>query len=484
MLTIPISQDNKVPMYEQIYDYIKREILSGHLKAGEKLPSTRQLSGHLCVSRNTIDMAYDQLISEGYIDSYPKRGYYVNDIHWNMEAPLHRFLPTEQSANGVNSIKQPTKAKYSGNLTAANRYTYDFSPFAIDLEHFPYHTWQKLLKTSLKERQDLFLLGPNQGDLSFRKALQTYLRRSRGVLCEPEQIIIGAGADYLLQLLCQIFEKDSIIALENPTYMRAYRIFQGFSYKTVPIELDDSGISVSELVTKRAKIAYVTPSHQYPLGIIMPIKRRKELLSWANESTDRYIIEDDHDSEFRFKGKPIPSLQSIDPLGRVIYMGTFSRSIAPAIRIAYMVLPTALLQKYQQLLPHYSSTVSRIDQAIMTEFLTEGYFERHLNRMRTLYKTKHDVMLSALRQFGKHITLLGEQAGLHLAVRFHVSIDESTILSLAFNEGIRLYPLSKHLIGPMNESHPCFLMGFGSLNEEQIQEGMEKLYLILKPYFL
>lgn len=472
MLTIPINQHATTPIYEQIYTYIKNEIITGTMKRNEKLPSTRSLATNLQVSRNTIDMAYSQLISEGYIDSLPKKGYFVNDI-----AHLKEILISSDVASSPMPSYKPAPTNQD-----SCQYDYDFSPFSIDLNNFPYHTWQKLSKTCLYNGQELFLLGDKQGDLCFRQAIQSYLHQSRGVQCHPDQIIIGAGADYLLQLLAQLFSSDTMIGMENPTYKQAYQIFHGHNFPIVPISLDANGLTVDELAASCAKIAYVTPSHQYPLGIVMPIKRRLELLEWAKESKDRFIIEDDHDSEFRYKGKPIPALQGIDTSSKVIYMGTFSRSIAPAIRIGYMVLPAPLLERYYQTLGHYSSTVSRLDQTLMTTFLQDGYFERHLNRMRTIYKNKHDVLLGALKCFGKTIHLHGEHAGLHLVIKFHTCLSEKEILDLAKESRIKLYPLSSHYIKPPTDPYPGFLLGYANMSEESIKDGVNALYQALKGY--
>ncbi|MDF2587977.1 MAG: transcriptional regulator, GntR family with aminotransferase domain, partial [Anaerocolumna sp.] len=345
MLTISIDIHSNTPMYEQIYNYIKNEIKLGNLPHQTKLPSTRNLASNLQVSRNTIDMAYAQLVSEGYIESMPGSGYYVCLI-----SDLTHITVNKSKNNGM---LKPT----------AISYRYDFSPFAIDISNFPYNIWRKLSKDCMNENNnDLFLLGNNQGDESLRNAIARYLHESRGVNCNTDQVIIGAGADYLLQILSQLLQyikndnktetvrtngTYNCLAMENPTYKQVYKIFTGMNYQVTPINLDQNGININELGNSNANIVYVTPSHQYPLGIVMPIKRRLELLNWANNAPNRYIIEDDHDSEFRYKGKPIPSLQGIDSSGKVIYLGTFSRAVAPAIRIGYMVLPDELLKLYK-----------------------------------------------------------------------------------------------------------------------------------------
>ncbi|WP_312103431.1 PLP-dependent aminotransferase family protein [Lachnoclostridium sp.] len=464
MLIIPINLGNKVPLYEQIYEYIKREIKTGKLPVATKLPSSRNLAQSLQISRSTVELAYQQLISEGYIESIPKSGYYVQGIM------------------DLIQITERKKALGKEKVEKVERLKYDFSPFAVDLSEFPFPTWRKLSNQCMNDmNQSLFLLGENQGDLSLREAIVAYLHSSRGVKVEASQVIVGAGADYLLVLLSQILGNDQIIAMENPVYKRAYRIFQGVPYPVRPITVNTDGISIEELTRTDASIVYVTPSHQYPLGTVMPIKRRLELLQWAAKGENRYIIEDDHDSEFRYKGKPIPSLQGIDENDRVIYLGTFSRAIAPAIRMGFMVLPQRLYQVYREKYSFYASTVSRIDQAIVCEFLNGGYFERHVNKMRKRYKMKHDLLLHELKPYEDRITITGENAGLHIVVSFHTSLTEEEILKKVHKKEIELYPLSKHYITDYKPTYPTFLMGFANLSEELIIAGVN---LLIKELFL
>lgn len=463
MFTIHLNTKSKTPLYDQIYTYIKNEIRSGSIPYQAKLPSTRSLATYLQVSRNTVDMAYSQLVSEGYIESKSKSGYYVCQLAEMLAVP--KQTPIKQVP--VQNVR-PT-------------YTYDFSPFAIDIHHFPYNTWRKLSRECLNNaNNDLFLLGPKQGDIGFRESIQKYLHESRGVQCNKEQIIVGAGADYLLQLLAQLLQSMSSsckIAMENPTYTQAYRIFCGLGVPTCCIPLDNSGIRIDSLKISGANVAYVTPSHQYPLGIIMPIKRRQALLQWANETDNRYIIEDDHDSEFRYKGKPIPALQGLDQNGKVIYMGTFSRAIAPAIRVGYLVLPQALLDVYNSKYSYYTSTVSRIDQSILTSFINDGYFERHLNKMRKHYKGKHDTLIQALKIFKNKISIQGEHAGLHLVVTFHLPLTEEELIAKAAQSSIKLYSLKRFFINfDENNYEPTILLGYANLTEDEIIAGIEQLY--------
>ena len=464
MLLIPLNSEIKTPMYEQIYEYIKQDILHGNFAKNTKLPSSRTLAEQLNVSRSTINSAYEQLLSEGYIYSKEKKGYYISDVK-----RLQSFTNTEHLYNKNELFSTFIKEKKQ----------YTFSPFSIDTENFPYNIWRKLTNNVISYlNAEALSLGDSRGDDSFRQAIWEYLTGSREIHCSKEQIIVGAGTDYLLMLLCGLFPENYKIAMENPSYMRAYHVFCGLNKTVIPVPVTHTGMDISSLIKTDASIAYVTPSHQYPLGVIMPIAKRHELLKWADQG-ERYIIEDDHDSEFRYKGLPIPSLQSMDKKEKVIYMGTFSRAIAPAIRVSYMVLPPSLMQLYQKKFSHYSSTVSRVDQKILTDFIEQGYLERHLNKMRKIYRQKHDYMLKAFRCFGDKISITGEYAGLHLVVTFQNGLSEEEIVTRAKAVDIHLYSIREHEILPLYETKPTFLFGFAGLSEKEIAETISKLSQVL-----
>ena len=327
-----------------------------------------------------------------------------------------------------------------------------------------------------EEDRDLFLKGDPQGDLILREAIREYLHAARGVNCDASQIIIGAGNEYLLMLLSQLLGKDAVIAMEDPTYRQAYRVLSGVGHKVLPVGIDKNGFCVKELEDQTAQAAYVMPSHQFPTGIVMPVKRRQELLSWAGELPGRYLIEDDYDSEFRYKGKPIPALQGMDQTGSVVYMGTFSKAIAPAIRVGYMVLPESLLSVYRKKGRFYSSTVSRVDQRILANFISGGYFERHLNRMREIYKGKHDVLLGALKPLEKRFEIKGEYAGLHVLLTDRKGEAEQALLAKAEEKKVRVYGLSGFCMEERRakESH-TIVLGYAGLTEEEIRKGVELL---------
>lgn len=463
-LTITLDVNSTIPLYEQIYEYIKADIRNGKISCGEKLPSTRALAKYLEVSRSTVELSYEQLLAEGYVEAEACRGFFVTQIE-----ELYQWETTKETIT-QKKIKEETV------------YKYDFSPRGVDLQSFPYSVWRKLSKEILSnDKSDLFQLGDSQGEYELRETICRYLYQARGVNCEPEQIVIGAGNEYLLMLLSTILGKNRKIAFENPTYRQAYRLFENLSYDTCVVEMDRRGMRVDKLRKSGAEIAYVMPSHQYPLGVVMPIKRRMELLKWASEK-ERYIIEDDYDSEFRYKGKPIPALQGFDREDKVIYIGTFSRSIAPSIRISYLVLPKNLLKAYNEKSRFLSSTVSRVDQLIIQQFIERGYYERHLNKMRALYKSRHDIMLNELKPLLKYCSISGENAGVHLLLTFAEGKNENVLIQKAKEQGIKVYGLSAYDIKKKEKEQAVILLGYANMSEEKIIQAVRALMNAWKEY--
>ena len=368
-LAIFIDTKHKVPVYEQIYIFIKNAIVKGEMQAGEALPSSRMLADYLQCSRSTVLMAYDQLLAEGYISSIPQKGCYVMELE-------EQFGKKDENIEFV----EPEDKK---------EYDIDFSPVGIDVDSFPYGEWRKNSKHIFSENNlDIFNSGDSRGDFELRNNIAEYLRKSRGVKATADRVIVGAGYETLLMILDFIIDKDAVFGMENPVYPKAYEIIRTLGRKVLPIALDSYGMSVNALDKSAAKVAYVTPSHQYPTGVVMSAKRRQDLIKWSMEAVDRYIIEDDYDSEFRYKGRPIPSLQGMAAEDRVIYIGTFSKSISPAVRMSYMVLPAELYEKYRKNMKFISNTVSRVDQKLVSLFMENGGFERHLNRARRKLQKK------------------------------------------------------------------------------------------------
>ncbi len=458
-LTISLKTGDKVPLYEQIYEYIKEEIRKGTIPSGEKLPSTRSLCRYLEVSRSTVELAYEQLLSEGYIEAQPYRGYFVSQIEG-----LYQF---DGNRGGQEEHERETERKYE----------YDFTPNGVDLNSFPYNAWRKLSRECLTDdRAELFRLGLPQGEYGLRKAISSYLHQARGVNCSPGQIIVGAGNDYLMMLLCAVLGVGHRAAMENPTYRQAYRLFKNLSYEVCTVDMDAKGMRADALENSGADIAFVMPSHHYPLGTVMPIKRRMELLKWAEEKEGRYIIEDDYDSEFRYKGKPIPALQGYDRNGKVIYIGTFSKSIAPAIRMSYLVLPDSLFALYKERCGFINSTVSKVDQLILQKFIEDGYYERHLNKTRALYRSRHDTLLAALKEMDPGIRISGENAGVHLLLHFRDGRSEEELIRRAAEKGVKVYGLSEYYVdGRETAGETVILLGYANMNEERIKEAVRLL---------
>lgn len=465
-MTIQLHSDSKKCLYEQIYEHIRQEIWEGKLLAGERLPSTRSLAEYLQVSRCTVDCAYEQLQSEGYIEARPYRGYFV--------CPMEELLQLGTEKVNLESGEE-SDVKGALPLKADEEFLYDFSPHGIDMTGFPFSVWKRINKNILNDgNSELFVRGEPQGDHELRLTISRYLHSSRGVNCSPDQIIVGAGNDYLLMLLEKILGRHVGIAMENPTYKRTWRIFQSFAYHVETVPMDESGMVVTQLEKTDARVAYVMPSHQFPTGTVMPIGRRTELLKWADRASDRYLIEDDYDSEFRYRGKPIPSLQSSDEHEKVIYIGTFSKAIAPAIRVSYMVLPRRLLQVYRRDCYFYSCTVSRIDQSVLNAFIRDGYFERHLNKMRKIYRAKHDLLLHELEPFDKKFSVSGEHGGLHLLLAAKGKITEKELLQRAAEKGVKVYGISDSCVETV-EGNATVLLGFGAMQENEIREGIARL---------
>ena len=465
-LAIGLDPDTKEPLYEQIYSYIKHDIQKGQLRAGERLPSSRSLSASLEVSRSTVELAYEQLASEGYLEAVPCRGYYVCRI---------------EGLYSLDAGKEPVREKRPAGTSA---WDFDLTPNGIDLESFPFDVWRRLTRNVLlDDSRELFQLGDPKGEWELRETISRYLHQARGVSCRPEQVVLGAGNDYLLMLLSVILGTGRRVAMESPTYKHAYRIFEQLGFSLTTVSMDARGMRVEELEASGADTAYVMPSHQYPLGIVMPISRRMELLKWASGKEGRYLIEDDYDSEFRYKGKPVPALQGADRNGRVIYIGTFSKSIAPAIRISYLVLPERLLEKAEDRLRRFSSTVSRTDQMILHHFIQEGYFERHLNRMRRIYGRKHDILLGELKKLSGSVRVTGEHAGVHLLVEFQNGMTEAEVIRRAEEQRVRVYPLSEYTIDGSGEKmrNPAVLLGYATLTEEELLEAATRLVKAWKP---
>ncbi|MGL4607286.1 MAG: PLP-dependent aminotransferase family protein [Eubacteriaceae bacterium] len=466
-MIIPRNKGQK-PLYKCFYEYIKNEIRLGNLKKGDRLPSKRDLAFQNSVSVNTVDAAYSQLFAEGYIESRPRSGFYVCEID--------EYIIEYKD---LNPLKKAMKKKES---STGSKVLIDFSPIEIDQKNFPYGDFKKVFKGVFNEYDLNLLKKPDiQGELLLRKALVQLLHRTRGVNCFENQIVIGGGTDNLLQTLSYLWGSKKVIALENPVYLKAFKIFQRSGNCPKPVDIDEKGIKIDPLYHLGCQAVYVTPSHQFPLGMSMPIDRRIQLLNFANKNENTYIIEDDYDSEFRYNEKPYPSLQSIDNNGRVIYMGTFSKSIAPSIRISYMVLPETLMENYHKMLNDMISPVSTLEQKMVGAFINEGYFEKHVNKMRKIYKEKRKYLMELLNLLGEEVVVTGENAGHHLVVQLKKDMREDEMVGSALENGVKVYPISPYFIkGIIPKYDRSVLIGYASLEKKEIEAGVKLLKLAWK----
>lgn len=447
-ITFELDFNRRTPLYEQLYQRIVQEIHAGTLCDGDPLPSKRALAEHLGISRNTIETAYGLLVAEGYVRSIPRSGYRV--------MPVARIAPSVVSDSVPVSVPEDAAQ------------TISLSTGAIDTSAFPYSSWARIMKEVVYENPEFLQRGHFQGDLAFRQALASFLHQYRGVDCQPEQIIVGAGMEYLLHQVLQLFPMKTTIALEDPGYSTTYHAVQHSGHPLLPVPVDHHGMNISALRESDAQIAYVTPSHQFPTGVTMPVGRRTQLLQWASESPDRYIIEDDYDSEFRYATRTIPAMQSLDSAHNVIYMSSFNRTIAPAIRVAYMVLPPSLLTKYQETFSYSSCTVSRFEQQALCRFIEQGLYGRHLRRELQIYRRRSALLIERLKEI-PGTSISGDGAGLHflLTVSGHT---EQELLSKASDAGIRIHGLSQyyHLGTPPQAT---LVIGFGGCDEETIEKA-------------
>lgn len=458
-ILLNLERNSNEPLYIQIYKYLREEIKASRIKKGAKLPSIRYLATSLNVSKVTVDNAYQQLLVEGYIESRQRSGMYVQQIE--------EVLCTPPKVNKINIYKAPS----------FDPIKYDFHYGTIDTESFDLSIWRRLTSKVLKSSNGEFLqCGDPQGELDLREEIVNYLRLSRGVACSASQVIVTSGTYNSLQLLSELIDHNNkSIAIEDPGWNNSKFIFLKNNFKVIPAPLDKDGICLKTLIESSPKFVYVTPSHQFPSGIVMPIVRRQTLLKWA-KNTNAFIIEDDYDSEFRYIGRPIPSLQGLDDDNRVIYLGTFSKSLVPSLRISYMVLPSKLLYKYKQNISIYEQSTSRLNQKTLQLFMSNGYWEGHIQKMRKVYRKKYNTLIKSIEDYlSNNVRLIGGNAGLHILLEIRNGMSEDMIIQKAEVAGVRIYPTSIYWTTHSNLKHPTLLIGFGGLSETQIKEGIKLL---------
>ncbi|HEO8418781.1 MocR-like pyridoxine biosynthesis transcription factor PdxR [Niallia sp. FSL W8-0635] len=458
-LTPVLHKDSSTPLYIQLADFIKQEIRKNHILPNEKLPSKRKLATHLQISLNTVQAAYDQLCAEGYVESIPRKGLYVLTIDEEFK--------NQQQTKAIHIVKKTNKQE---------EVKIDFNSGQVDSKYFPYNIWRKLSMQSIYEDQNFwFSNGDPQGEFNLREQIAKHLYATRGVNCHPDQIIIGAGTQVLIGLIGLLLGRDKVYGLENPGYYRIRVVLQDMGKETLPIPVDENGMDVSQLSKSKANVAYVTPSHQFPYGMIMPITRRLELIKWA-EKNSAFIIEDDYDGEYRYKGKPIPALQGLANNSQIIYLGTFSKSLIPSLRISYGVLPNTLYSTYQKQFTVYKQTVSRMHQDTLYRFIKDGHWNSHLNKMRTLYRKKRQVLLQAIHEhLGRNVEVIGENAGLHIVLEVKSDWNEWRLIEKALDFGVKVYPVSTYYFQNEYLGNPKVILGYGGLTETEIETGIELL---------
>lgn len=442
------------PKYKQIYEHFKLFIERGDIPAGDPLPSIRQLADSLQVSRNTTLMAYEQLVAEGYLRGEGRKGFFVNEVE-----------PLLLQDDFVLQDKKETKS--------VKPVLINFRAGEVDQTNFPLAIWRRIGNQVLTLKES-FGYGDPFGELCLREQIAKYLLQSRGVKTDQDAIIIGSSTQQLLINLGQILKDEfRSIIIEDPGYDLAWEAFKFHDLVLETLPVYETGADISGLEQMRSRLIYVTPSHQSPIGVSMSIQQRKIIIHWAN-NRHGFIIEDDHDSEFRYTQKPFPALASID-LTRVIYLGNFSKSFLPGIRLSYMVLPQLLLGRYKTKFQHFESNTSLLSQLTMAKFMEEGEWNRHIKRMRLVYKRKMQCIVSELKkQFEHNVSIIGEQSGLYLLVKVHLKHSEQWLIERASFYGVKIYPTSIYSVNN-HSNEPIIKLGFSNLSCEEIQTGVKVL---------
>ncbi|GMA98125.1 PLP-dependent aminotransferase family protein [Pelosinus sp. IPA-1] len=458
-----IAKDIQTPIYEQIYTSLMQEILSGSLKFGDKLPATRKLAAELSVGRNTVDKAYQQLVAEGYVTAIVGSGFTINKIASEFYVPNQADFSTP--------TYEPKTPSFSTR--------YDFAYGAIDNSIFPHKQWRKSINNALTLMESYSCINyPNrQGETSLRQSISHYLKRSRGVCCNASQVIITCGHQHSMEIIANMFETSSKrFAMEDPGYDGIRIVFQNHKYQVVPIPVEKDGVSIESIEALNTDLLYLTPSHQFPTGVVLSIAKRRKLLQWAF-NTNSYLIEDDYDSELRYDTNPIPSLQSLDNHDRTIYTGTFSKSLSPSMRVAYLVLPHSLVDTYKHYYHRYNSQVSVLHQTALSDFISSGNYEKHMNRLRTFYRKRQNALLTALDEvFGNTTTISGEGAGMHILLTIKNSLTQDELIKRAESIGIRIYSPSANYMNPTDCPRSQILLGFATIPTCKFKVILEELY--------
>ncbi len=483
-VVVTLNSDLPPPLHQQLYQELRQAILEGRLPPGRRIPSTREMAKSLGVSRSTVTQSYDQLLSEGYLETVIGSGTYVCN-------QLPDDLLNSQAVKIVDKItSSPIKLSQYGKilLNTENVPRVNEGKFEISFRYgrpafneFPIKLWRSLLSRYCVTSLDWLDYSVEPlGYKPLREAIASYVSRVRAVNCEPEQILITNGTQQALDLIMRLLiEPGDVIALEEPGYLSARLIFQTYGAKLLPIVVDESGLIVSKLsyANQNIRLVYVTPSHQFPTGAILSLPRRLELLALAAQN-GTLIIEDDYDSEYRYGDRPIPALQGLDKSDSVLYVGTFSKVLFPSLRIGYLVLPKKLVAIFARAKWLSDRHLPILEQQVLADFIAEGHLERHIRKMRSLYDCRRQVLVQALKShFGENAIILGEKAGLHVMVKLKTHLDDNEIIQRAANAGVEMMSASKHYLNSMSSGE--FIFGYGELNEHQLVEGIRRLGEIL-----
>lgn len=458
MFTCFVDFSSKSPLYEQLYRQIRDAIENGSLRVQTKMPSKRALADHLKISTITVQTAYDQLIAEGYLRAVERSGTYVEA----QEMPL-------------DVSPQPFRSPV---LSSASPHAYDLRTNTVDPSLFPSKLWSRLTRRVLSDQEGgLWNALDVQGSFRLRKAIAGHLERFRGMSVDPSCIIVGTGSEYLLDLLVKWFGRSVHYAVEHPGYQKVLKVLETAGAEVRGVHVDEAGLNVNALEQSGASIVHVTPSHQFPTGVVMPIRRRGELLRWAKATVDRYVIEDDYDSEFRFAGAPIPSLKRLDDASRVIYLNSFTKSLAPSLRIAYMVLPEHLAQRLVDKFSYLHCPVPNLEQETLSLFLEEGHFERHVNRMKIAYRERRDQFIEWIRRTKglEKAIVKGEDAGLHFLLCPNTDASEDELISSALRNGVRVYGLTEFGVKRAVAERPTIVIGYSGIDQSALSDLFERL---------
>ena len=445
MLNYELDEKNK---YYSLYVNLRDDILTGKLKSGNRLPSKRAMAENLSVSVITVQNAYDQLLAEGYIYSKERSGYFVAEIN----ADFHGM-------RDIPAAEQPQKEEYK----------VDFVKGSTLFEMFPFSVWSRLMRGVLSDcGEHLLERVPCDGDSELKRALASYLYRARAIDIDPRYIVIGAGAEYLYGIVVQLLGRDNIFAVENPGYGKIYLSYALNGARVKCIDVTDSGIDCGEVERSGAKIVHFSPSHQFPTGAVTPVSERLRLIKWAKD-IDGYIIEDDYDSEFRLVGKPLQCAHNLCP-DRVIYMNTFSKSLAPSMRMGYMVLPPKLYERFLKLFGHTACVVPLFEQKTLAKMLDGGYFERHLARLKNRYRSVRAAIYEKVKELPFPAEIRDTGSGLHLLIRFPSAKSDEEIKAMAKQNGINIKCLSDYLLSPAPVPDKCVIINYSGVTEKQIAD--------------